>query len=89
LNRLLEAAPGSGEPVAGSDEPFWIGATKVEALFGLGRQDEAIKLKSEVVARERERLRKAGGDRATANDEVGWKEDSLTSQLEKLGKLLS
>ncbi len=88
-NRLLEAAPGSGEPVAGSDEPFWIGATKVEALFGLGRQDEAIKLKSEVVARERERLRKAGGDRATANDEVGWKEDSLTSQLEKLGKLLS
>jgi len=88
-NRLLEAAPGSGEPVAGSDEPFWIGATKVEALFGLGRQDEAIKLKSEVVARERERLRKAGSDSATANDEVGWKEDSLTSQLEKLGKLLS
>ena len=46
-------------------------------------------MKSEVVARERERLRKAGGDSATANDEVGWKEDSLTSQLEKLGKLLS
>ena len=88
-NRLLEAAPGSGEPAAGSDEPFWIGATKVEALFGLGRQDEAIKLKSEVVARERERLRNAGGDSATANDEVGWKEDSLTGQLEKLGKLLS
>ena len=87
-NRLLEAAPGSGEPAAGSDEPFWIGATKVEALFGLGRQDEAIKLKSEVVARERERLRKAGGNSATANDEVGWKEDSLTSQLEKLKKLL-
>jgi len=88
-DRLLEAAPGSGEPAAGSDEPFWIGATKVEALFGLGRQDEAIKLKSEVVARERERLRNAGGDSATANDEVGWKEDSLTGQLEKLGKLLS
>ena len=35
------------------------------------------------------RLRKAGGDSATANDEVGWKEDSLTGQLEKLGKLLS
>jgi hypothetical protein len=84
-DRLLEAAPSSDES---SDEPFWIGATKVEALLGLGRQDEAMQLKSEVVAKERERLRKAGGNSATANDEVGWKEDSLTSQLEKLGKLL-
>ena len=47
-----------------------------------------MQLKSEVVTRERERLRKARGDSATANDEVGWKEDSLTSQLEKLKKLL-
>ena len=85
-DRLLAAAPGSDES---SDEPFWIGATKVEALFGLGRQDEAMKLKSEVVAKERERLKKASGNGATANDEVGWKEDSLNGQLEKLGKLLS
>src|SRR6267142_2197496 len=85
-DRLLQAAPGADE--SGSDEPFWIGATKVEALFGLGRQDEAMQLRSEVVTRERERLRKARGDSATANDEVGWKEDSLTSQLEKLKKLL-
>jgi hypothetical protein len=82
----LEAAPVSNES---SDEPFWIGATKVEALLGLGRQDEAMKLKSEVVARERERLKKAGGDGATASDEPSWKEDSLSGQLEKLEKLLS
>src|SRR6266850_1072116 len=86
-DRLLQAAPGADE--SGSDEPFWIGATKVEALFGLGRQDEAMQLRSEVVTRERERLRKARGDSATANDEVGWKEDSLTSQFDKLAKLLS
>jgi hypothetical protein len=85
-DRLLEAAPGSDES---GDEPFWIGATKVEALCGLGRQDEAIKLKSEVVAKERERLKKASGNSATASDEADWKEDSLTRQLEKLGKLLS
>src|SRR6267143_5952150 len=82
----LEAAPSSDES---SDEPFWIGATKVEALFGLGRQDEAMQLRSEFVTRERERLRKARGDSAPANDEVGWKEDSLTSQFDKLAKLLS
>jgi hypothetical protein len=46
-----------------------------------------MKLKSEVLAKERERLKKAGGNTATVNDGVGWKEDSLTSQLEKLGKL--
>jgi MAP3K TRAFs-binding domain len=85
-DRLLAAAPGSDES---SDEPFWIGATKVEALFGLARQDEAIKLKSEVLAKERERLKKASGNSATASDEADWKEDSLTRQLEKLGKLLS
>jgi hypothetical protein len=85
-DRLLAAAPGSDES---SDEPFWIGATKVEALFGLGRQDEAMQLKSEVVAKERERLKKASGNSATAKNEAGWKESSLTGQLEKLGKLLS
>jgi hypothetical protein len=31
-------------------EQFWIGATKVEALFGLGRKTEAEQLKTEVVA---------------------------------------
>ena len=84
-DRLLQVAPSSDED---SDEVFWIGATKVEALFGLGRQDEAIKLKSEIVARERERLRKASGNSATANDETDWKEGNLVSQLEKLDKLL-
>jgi len=84
-DRLLAAAPSSDES---SDEPFWIAATKVEALLGLGRQDEAMKLKSEVVAKERERLKKASGNSATASDEVGWKEDALTSQLEKLEELL-
>jgi hypothetical protein len=81
----LAAAPGSDES---SDEPFWIGATKVEALFGLGRQDEAMKLKSEVLAKERERLKKASSNSATASDEADWKENSLNGQLEKLKKLL-
>jgi hypothetical protein len=85
-DRLSAAAPSSDES---SDEPFWIGATKVEALFGLGRQDEAMKLKSEVLAKERERLKKASGNSATASDEADWKQDSLNDQLEKLGKLLS
>ena len=48
-----------------------------------------MQLKSEVVAKERERLRKAGGDSATESHEPGWKEDSLTSQFDKLAKLLS
>jgi hypothetical protein len=87
-DRLLQTRSSADEIGGASDEPYWIGATKVEALFGLGRQDEAMKLKSEVVAKERERLRKAGGNSATANDEVGWKENSLNGQFEKLKKLL-
>jgi hypothetical protein len=48
-----------------------------------------MKLKSEVLAKERERLRKASGDSPAAKNEAGWKEGSLTGQLEKLEKLLS
>ena len=40
----------------GAGELFWIGATKVEALFGLGRRDEAETLKAEIVEKERQRL---------------------------------
>jgi hypothetical protein len=65
----------------GSDESFWIGATKVEALFGLGRKVEAETLKVEIVDRERKRL--GGGA-----DQADWKEASLVSQLEKLARLL-
>jgi hypothetical protein len=91
-DRLLQAAadqqaPEHPDPGAGSDEPFWIGATKVEALFGLGRTDEAAQLQAEIVAKERERLKKASG--ANAKDEADWKEGTLVSQLEKLGKLLT
>ena len=66
------------------DEPFWVGATKVEALFGLGRKQEAETLKQAVVAKERERLQAVGG---SAN-EADWKEASLSQQLAKLEKLL-
>ena len=65
--RLLEAAPGPG-----GEEAFWIVATKVEALFGLGRRDEAAQLQSRIVA-----------------GQASWMEDSLVTQLEKLGKLLT
>jgi hypothetical protein len=88
---LLQAAsaaaePGSkaGGPGAGADELFWIGATKVEALFGLGRRDEAEAVKTEVVEKERQRLIKAGGD----GNAVNWMEASLNDQLKKLGALL-
>jgi hypothetical protein len=79
-----EQKPLYANPWVGSDELFWIGATKVEALFGLGRRDEAALLKTEVVGKERQRLTKAGGDGSAAN----WMADSLNEQLKKLGALL-
>ncbi|MEH2611570.1 TRAFs-binding domain-containing protein [Bradyrhizobium sp. AZCC 1693] len=83
-DRLLQATSVAAEPGLkhfgpgpGGDEPFWIGATKVEALFGLGRRDEADLLKVQIFAKERERL-------GTAS----WNEASLNDQLKKLGELL-
>jgi hypothetical protein len=68
-----------------ADEKFWIGASKVEALFGLDRKEEAERVKTDVVAEERERLRADG-----ASDQEGdWKEKSLNEQLRKLEKLLA
>jgi Tetratricopeptide Repeats-Sensor len=91
-DRLLQATaavderpPEHPDLGAGSDEPFWVGATKVEALFGLGQRDEADRLKAEIVAKERERLKGTGVD----GDEVRWKEDALNTQLRDLGELLS
>ena len=78
-DRLLEAVPAPA-----GDDIFWIGATKVEALFGLGRKDEAAQLRSQIVAKERERLTNAG-----ASDETGWMETSLVTQLDKLATLLT
>lgn len=73
----------------GSDEPFWIAATKVEALFGLSRKEEAKLLQADIVSKERERLRKAYGAAGGASDEGDWKESCLNDQLKELGKLLS
>jgi hypothetical protein len=78
-DRLLQAAP-AAQQQTDSDEPFWIGATKVEALFGLGRKVEAETLKVDIVDKERKRL----GD----NNQAQWKEAALIAQLEKLAKLL-
>jgi len=86
-DRLLQAASGAAEPRLkrdGTNELFWIGATKVEALFGLGRRDEAESLKTEVVEKERQRLIKAGGD----GNALNWMGASLNEQLKKLGELL-
>jgi hypothetical protein len=60
----------SGSFVA--DDKFWIEATKVEAIFGLGRRGEAKQLKSDILAREHEL----------------WQENTMTDQLSKLEKLL-
>ena len=88
---LLQAAAAAAQPGAkpdgltvSPDELFWIGATKVEAVFGLGRRDEAETLKTEIVEKERQRLIKAGRD----GDAVKWMEASLNDQLKKLGALL-
>src|SRR5258705_13003529 len=90
-DRLLQATSVAAEPGLkhfgpgpGGDEPFWIGATKVEALFGLGRRDEAETLKAEVVEKERQRQIEAGGDGTAAQ----WMAASLNDQLKKLGELL-
>ena len=90
-DRLLQAASGVDKPGlkqdapgASADELFWIGATKVEALFGLGRRDEAESLKTEIVEKERQRLTKAGRD----GNAVNWMGSSLNDQLKKLGELL-
>ena len=64
-------------PGVGSDEPFWIQATKVEALFGLGRRNEAELLKDRILAEERERLGTSG-----------WNEVSLNDQLKSLSAIL-
>ena len=68
-----------------ADEKFWIGASKVEAMFGLGRREEVERVKADVIAEERERLRADG-----ASDQEGeWRENSLNDQLRKLEKLLA
>jgi hypothetical protein len=68
-----------------ADEKFWIGASKVEAMFGLDRREEAERVKMDVIADERERLRADG-----ASDQEGdWREKSLNEQLRKLEKLLA
>jgi hypothetical protein len=71
-----------------SDEQFWIGATKVEALFGLRRNAEAVKLKTEVVATEQKRLIEINVGKQCAIEEGNRKEQMLNDQLAKLEKLL-
>ena len=82
-DRLLTEGPA---PVG--EEVFWIGATKVEALFGLGQRNESGQLKSEILAKERERLKQAGASSEDANAQVGWMEASLVTQLDKLAQVL-
>jgi len=77
-DQLLKPVP-AAQQQADSDELFWIKATKVEALFGLGRKAEAEKLKVDIIDKERERL----GD-----NQAKWKEAALLSQLDELAKLL-
>jgi hypothetical protein len=89
---LLQAAAAAAQPGAKPDGPavapedlFWIGATKVEALWGLGRREEAETLKTEIIEQERQRLIKANRD----GNAMNWKGDSLNDQLKKLTALLT
>jgi len=71
-------------PGPSADEHFWVDATKVEALLGLGRNEESDALKTNAIKDETERLKAAGKD----PKEIGWKSASLFEQLEKLAGLL-
>jgi hypothetical protein len=88
-NKLNAAGvPDSGIPTAvgAPDDAFWIGATKVEALFGLGRLDEAELAKAAIIADETGRLHALGLDPAK---EIGWRVKTLNQQLDKLQPLSS
>ncbi len=67
-----------------ADERFWIGATKVEALFGLARAGEAATFEKLVVAAERAAIAKDRKDPKSLN----WMVKSLHDQLNALAKLL-
>ncbi|MCE3258334.1 MAG: hypothetical protein K0Q64_2417, partial [Nitrobacter vulgaris] len=89
---LLQATAAAARPGAKTDGPtilpddlFWVEASKVEALFGSGRRDEAETLKTEIIDKERKRLIAAGED----PNAVEWKADTLNEQLKKLGALLA
>jgi hypothetical protein len=82
--RIDELKPLNVNPGIGSEESFWINATKVEALFGLGRREEAETLKIETIEKERLRLIRANRD----GDAVNWMASSLNEQLDKLRALL-
>jgi hypothetical protein len=89
---LLQATAAAAQPGAKTDGPtvlpddlFWVEASKVEALFGSGRRDEAETLKNEIIDKERKRLIAAGED----PNAVEWKADTLNEQLKKLGALLA
>jgi MAP3K TRAFs-binding domain len=79
-DRLLKAVT-AAQQQADSDELFWIEATKVEALFGLGRKAEADKLKAEILSKE-------NAGQPGSNLEGTWKDATLSSQLDALAKLL-
>jgi hypothetical protein len=68
-------------PAVSPEEIFWIGATKVEALFGLGRRDEAKTFEAKIVEQERQRLTRAGRD----GNAVEWMKATLDDQLKELG----
>jgi tetratricopeptide (TPR) repeat protein len=87
-DRLLNQAQNDRVLPQTSDDAFFIGASKVEALFGLGIKIEADRLKAEIVAKERDRLNTGGANKPSAIDEGNWKEQSLVEQLRKLDKLL-
>jgi hypothetical protein len=70
------------------EELFWVGATKVEALFGLGFKKEAELSLTEVIESERKRLREIAATGGAAEEEGDWKESTLKAQLKELGELL-
>jgi hypothetical protein len=80
------APPGakSDGPTVNPEELFWIGATKVEALSGLGRRDEAKTFEAEIVDQERQRLTEARRD----GNAVEWMKATLDEQLKELGAIL-
>jgi hypothetical protein len=73
----LAALPPAEEttPEKREESEFWINATKVEALLGLGNVADADALKAAMLARQ--------------PPPKGWMVDAMTSQLTALAKLQS
>jgi hypothetical protein len=68
------ARPSRLKQAVSPDDQFWVSATKVEALFGLGRRAEADRLRAAIIAAD--------------PPPTSWMVQTMDEQLAKLEQLL-